>query len=391
MPIYFDYNATAPLAPAAEAAWLEIVHGAWGNASSVHARGQAALHHLDAARRSIAQNLGCEPDQLVFNSGATEGSNHVVQALLSIPRAAGRSDSAKPHAIVSAIEHHCVLEPAQTLHKQGVAEIDFIDASTDGRVDVAKIAAKFHPNTVLVALMAVNNETGVIQDIPALAKHLAEYNRTNAPAGAQPGLFCDATQALGKLSPAHVAGADWVCFSGHKFGAPKGIGGLICRRDLPPLFYGGNAEHARRPGTVPVEAVHAMAAALAAAETDRPAQTAKTARLRDQLEAGICAAIPTAVVAGQAAPRVANTSFVCFRGLRAETLVMNFDLAGLCTSTGAACVQGAAQTSHVLAAMHLPADQIVGAVRFSLGPNSTTDEVVQAIAIVREVCQRLKR
>lgn len=391
MLIYFDYNATAPLSPAAEAAWREAAHTAWANAASVHRHGQTAAQWLETARRTAALQLGCAPDELVFNSGATEGANQVLQALLRPPAAPPAPHAAHaPHAIVSAIEHHCVLETAQALARQGTA-IDFVDAGADGRVDPAALAAQLRPTTVLVALMAVNNETGVIQDIPALAEKIAVHNRAQPAKLPQAGLFCDATQALGKLPAAHFASADWVCFSGHKFGAPKGIGGLIARRPLLPLMYGGNAEAGRRPGTVPVEAIHALAAALAETELHRAKTTAHLTALRDRLEAGLRAAIPAAVVAGAAAPRVSNTSFVCFPGQRAETLVMNFDLAGLCTSTGAACVQGAAQTSHVLASMRLPAAHIAGAVRFSLGSANTAAEVDQAIEIVKKVCTRMAR
>ncbi|MGH7146089.1 MAG: cysteine desulfurase family protein [Planctomycetota bacterium] len=385
MTIYFDYNATAPLRPEARAAWLAATGEAWGNAASVHAAGQTAAGLLEAARRELAGRLQCEAGELTFNSGATEGANHVLHAVLA----------AGGHAIVSAIEHHAVLEPAQALARRGQVAVDFVRPGADGRVDPAALTARLRPDTRLVALMAVNNETGVIQDVPALAAALAVWNAAHPAAdgsGGLVGLLCDATQAAGKIDPAQFAGADWVVLSGHKFGAPKGVGALIARRTLPALFAGGNAEGGLRAGTVAVELAAALAAAFAAAEHDRAQETERLAALRDWLESGLAVAADaaglTVTVAGAAAPRVSNTSFVCFPGRRAETLVMNFDLAGLCTSTGAACVQGAAQPSHVLQAMGLPPEQIAGAVRFSLGSASTEADVDRAVAIVRQVLGR---
>lgn len=377
-PIYFDYNATAPLRPEARTAWLAVTQATWANPASVHREGQAAQQALETARRDLAARLQCGPGELIFTSGATEAANQVLRALLAD----------RGHAVVAAMEHHAVLEPAQALERRRPGAVTCVAAQVDGRTNPARLLAALRPDSRLIALMAVNNETGVIQEISALATGLRAWNAQHRAGGEAVGLLCDLTQALGKLDPAPFAAADWALFSGHKFGAPKGIGGLIARRPLAPASYGGNAEHGQRPGTVPVELVAAQTAAFVAAEQARAADTPRITALRDRLEQGLIAACPGAVVAGRAAPRVSNTSFVCFPGQRTETLVMKFDLAGVCVSTGAACVQGAQQTSHVLAAMGLPAEQIAGAVRFSLGPGNSAAEVDQAVAIAKQITSR---
>jgi cysteine desulfurase len=347
--IYMDANATTPVLPEVVEAMRPYWAESFGNASSVHQRGQQARAAVDQARESVAALLNCRPAEIVFTSGGTESDNLALFGVLS----------PGDHLVTTAIEHHAVLHAAEALAERG-AEVTFLKPNAFGLMDAEEVRASLRPNTRLVSVMLANNETGVIQPV----REMAEVAH-----GAGALFHTDAVQAGGKL-PLDVAtlGCDLLSLSGHKMHAPQGIGVLFARRNvkLNPLFHGGLHERGRRPGTENVAGIVGLgrAAELARTFLDAPESAvpnlalpenpAAVAALRDRLEQGILARVADAGVNGGGAPRVANTTNLYFDGVDAEALIIALDLHGLAVSAGSACQSGATEPSHVLVAMGLP-------------------------------------
>ena len=394
-----DANATTPLLPEVLDAMRPFWTDAFGNASSIHQQGQHARAAVDRARESVARLLNCRAAELVFTSGGTESDNLALFGLLA----------PGDHLITSGIEHHAVLHAAQALAERGV-HVTFLPATPHGVVEVAALEAALRPNTKLVSVMLANNETGAIQPVRELAQ----------VAHAAGALFhTDAIQAAGKLPlDVQALGCDLLSISGHKMFAPQGVGALFVRRNvrLRPLFFGGNHERGRRPGTENVAAIVGLgkAAELAiswlagspANEAERcdsakiqpyvtgagqPAGAQALAALRNRLEQGILAQVPEAGVNAAAAPRVANTSNLFFDHLEAEALVIALDLKGLAVSGGSACQSGATEPSHVLTAMGLSVARARASVRLSLSRLTTDDEVACALDLLPAAVAQLRR
>ena len=351
--IDLDHNAGSPLRPEARAAMLEALD-VGGNASAIHARGRAAKRLLEDAREIVAGHAGTTPDRVVFTSGGTEADALAL---------AGRRTRA------SAVEHPAVLaQPGVAVARAPV------DAAGRVRVDA------LHADDVdTVAVMAANNETGVVQPLEDVRRAL--------PPGVH--LHVDAVQAPGRRDlAAIVALADSITLSAHKLCGPPGIGALILGGGVEPagLLRGGGQERGRRAGTENVAAAAGFAAALRA--TGAADETARLGLLRDRLEAGLCDLVPDLVVLGAGAPRLANTLAVTAPGWRAERLLMALDLAGIAASSGAACSSGRVRTSHVLDAMAVHADLLAGMLRFSLGWSSTEADVEAALVAMRTLVRR---
>ena len=372
--IYMDANATTPVLPEVLEAMRPFWTEQFGNASSIHQRGQHARAAVDRARESVAGLLGCRAAEIVFTSGGTESDNMALFGLL----APGE------HLITTSIEHHAVLHAAEALAERGV-EVTFLPCTSEGLVEVAALEAALRPNTKLVSVMLANNETGVIQPVRELA------DRAHA-AGA---LFhTDAIQAAAKL-PLDVAalGCDLLSISGHKMYAPQGTGVLFVRRNvrLKSMFFGGLHERGRRPGTENVAGIVGLGKAAELARTWLSEGGAEgLAALRNRLEQGILATVDEAGVNGGGAARVANTSNIYFDHVEAEALVIALDLKGLAVSGGSACQSGATEPSHVLTAMGLSDARARASVRFSLSRLTTEDEVDCALELVPSAVARLR-
>jgi cysteine desulfurase len=355
---YLDYNATAPLLGAARDAMVAALDE-WGNPSSVHAKGRAARRLVEQARASVAAVLGAQPAEVAFTAGATEANT---TALLGCGR---------PLRLASAIEHDSVLS---------VQGVETFAIRPDGTADLDDLARRLDGcgNCALVSLMAVNNETGVIQPVAEAAAIAHDHGAL---------VHVDATQALGRIPVDRAAwGADLLTVSAHKIGGPKGAGALVVRDGLglTPLLTGGGQERRRRAGTENVPAIAGFAAAVEALDWRR---FGALTTLRDRLEAGIRAACGQARIWGQGAPRVANTSCIEMPGVPAETQVMAFDLAGIAVSAGSACSSGKVAASHVLSAMG--ADQAAGhSLRVSLPPDCPPAAIDAAIATWSDLWQR---
>jgi cysteine desulfurase len=364
---YFDHNATAPVAPAVLEDLGRTLAEVAGNASSIHHFGQAAKQRLEQARREVAGLLGCDPREIVFTSGGTESDN------LAVFGAIPGSPEGK-HIITSAIEHPAVLNSCARLEKAG-AQVTWVEPDREGLVRSEAVGAALRRETVLISIMHANNETGVIQPIREIAAIAHE-------AGAV--FHTDGVQMAGRV-PVRVRelGVDLYSVSGHKFGAPKGIGALYVRKGvmLDPILYGGHHERDRRAGT---ENVPGAAALGKAATLDFDWST--LAALRDRLERRIIEQIPAAHVNGAKSPRIPNTSSIRFDGIEGEAIVIAMDLAGYAISSGSACSSGAVEPSHVLLAMGLTPEEARSSVRISLGPVNTAEQVDGLVdALVRSV------
>jgi cysteine desulfurase len=378
--VYLDWNATAPLRPqarAAMAAALEIV----GNPSSIHAEGRAARRIVEEAREQVALLVGAEPRNVVFTSGGTEAN------LLALSPATGTGDDRScGRLLVSAIEHPSVLAggrfPPPMVERVPVTAVGFIDLSTlERRLAAPAGNAQGRP---LVSLMLAGNETGTLQPISQAARLVHQVGGL---------LHVDAVQAASRIPcDINALEADLLTLSGHKIGAPKGVGALVKRDQalqLDPLITGGGQERGARAGTENVAGIAGFGGAAAAARAAMAEDRARMTMLRDRLEAGLRAISPDAVIFGAEAERLPNTTLFTVAGLQAETAVIAFDLEGVGVSSGAACSSGKVTPSHVLAAMGVAPELARGAVRVSLGPTTAESDVDRFLDAWRKLFQSL--
>jgi len=347
---YFDHNATTPVSPEVLEAMLPVMTEVYGNASSIHHFGQTARKLLDGSRKEVAELLGADPQEIVFTSGGTEADN------LAIFGTGG-------HVVTTTFEHPAVLAAAARMNHTLVP----VDGS--GLVDPYAIRRAIQPGTKLISVMHANNEVGTIQPI-------AEIARIAAEAGIP--LHSDGVQAAGKI-PVSVAdlGVAMYSISGHKIGAPKGVGALCVRKgtSLKPMMYGGRHERERRAGTENVAGAVALARAAEWIASQGDAENRRQGDLRDRLEGSILDRIPDTRVNGAGAPRVPNTTNIRFEGIDSDALLIALDLKGFAVSSGAACSSGAPEPSHVLLAMGLNRLEARSSIRFSLGRSNTVEQV----------------
>lgn len=372
MRIYLDNNATTRIDPAVLDALGGSLRDVYGNASSIHKEGQTARRRLEEARESVATLIGATAREVVFTSGGTESNN---AALFGAVATRGFH-----HIVTTAIEHPSVLEPLQDLERRG-HHLTIVPPSPSGLVDAGSVLSALREDTVLVAMMLVNNETGVIQPVADVARVCRERGIH---------LHCDAVQAAGKIDiDVNVLGADTLALSAHKIHAPKGAGALFVRKGLvlERLIFGGAQERRRRAGTenVPLAAAFGVAAELARDAATRPPVRA----LRDRLESELSDEQIT--INGAAAERVPNTASITFRNADGEGLVIALDLEGVAVSTGSACSSGRVEPSHVLLAMGLSPDLARSTVRFSLSRMTTDEEISATVSALREVLPRCRR
>ncbi|BDV34533.1 cysteine desulfurase family protein [Methylocystis iwaonis] len=375
--IYLDHNATSPLRPAARAAMLAAME-APGNASSVHAEGRAAKAVLEQARAAIAKGLGTAPRNVAFTSGATEAANLVLTPMLQ------RGSETVPIEVllVGAGEHPAVLM-GHRFPAQAVERIALTPAGALSLAALEAALARSRGKRVLVALQAVNNETGVIQPVYEAAE------RVHAAGGL---LICDATQAIGRIETTFKStGADFLFFSSHKLGGPLGAGALAAAQDglhiSDALVKGGGQEFGRRAGTENVPAIAGFSAAFTAALQGVPSENTRLGALRDALESRIAGIVTDVRFFGRGAHRVGSVSAFAIPGIPAHTLLMALDLAGVAVSSGSACSSGKVRESHVLAAMGAPEKE---ALRASLGWSTRQEDVEQFGMVLAEVVDRIR-
>lgn len=372
--VYLDNNSTTPLLPEVLEVMRPYFLEKFGNASSIHQQGQQARKAVEEARESVAELLGARPVEIVFTSGGTEGDNLGVFGLVRTG----------DHVITSTIEHHAVLNACKRLQDRGV-EVTLVAVDGNGLVTPEDVKAAIRPSTKLISIMMANNETGVIEPVEQIGRLAAE---------ADVYFHTDAVQAAGKI-PIDVnrIGCDLLTISGHKMHAPQGTGAVYVRKGtlLEPMLYGGRHERSRRAGTENLPGIVGLGKAAELArvwlQSDGPSQMCQ---MRDRLEQGILAQVPDVCVNSGGAPRTPNTSNIVFDFIEGEAMVIALDLKGVAVSSGAACSSGAVEPSHVLTAMGLSPDRARASVRFSLGKQTTAEDVDFALERVPEVVARLR-
>jgi cysteine desulfurase len=376
-PVYLDYNATTPVAPEVLAAMLPYFREEFGNANSIHTFGQHARGAVEQARERVAALLGARSSEIAFTSGGTESNNHAILGVV------GAAPGDRKHVITSVIEHNAVLDVVRELERRGVSAT-FLPVNREGLVDPEDVRRAIRPDTVLITLMLANNEIGTLEPIEEIGRIAAEKGII---------LHSDAVQGVGKVPvDVHKLGVHLLSLSAHKLYGPKGVGALYIRKGtrLEPLMYGGHHERDRRPGTENVAGIVGLGAAaeLALARLNQDGE--RIAAMRDRLEKGLLGRVPHASVNGWGAPRTPNTTNVTFPFVEGEAMVIALDLKGIACSTGAACSSGAVEPSHVLTAIGLSREDARATIRFSLGHQTTGEEIDYALETIPPVIERLR-
>lgn len=376
--VYLDHNATTALQPEALAAMTPHLAERFGNPSSVHAWGREARAALEAARAVIAGSLQiADKDTVVFTSGGTEADNLALLGVAAAQQAKGR------HVIISAVEHHAVLDAAAHLARHGF-EVTSLQVDGDGLLDPEDVRRAIRPDTILVSLMHANNETGVLFPVAAVGRICRE---------AGVAFHTDAVQSFGKLSlDAGALAVDLLSVSAHKIHGPKGVGALYVRRGtkMHPLLHGGAQERSRRAGTENVAGAVGFAKAAELCLRDVEGAAKRLADLRDRLEHGLVAALPGVTRNGHPTERLPQTANLAFAGVEAESLILALDLQGVGVSSGAACASGSLEPSHVLTAMGLSRGRVESSIRFSLGAGTTAEDVDYVLLVLPPIVLRMR-
>ena len=377
--VYADHAATTAVTDTALAAMLPHFTRDYGNPSSLYRFAQEGKTHLEEARAQVAACLNAKPEEVYFTSGGTEADNWALRGVAELMALKGKKTG---HIITTAIEHHAILHTAQWLEKQGY-EVTYLPVDGDGLVDPANLEQAIRPDTILISVMAANNEIGTIQPIAEIG----------AIARAHKVLFhTDAVQAVGHI-PVDVEAwnVDLLSLSGHKFGGPKGIGALYMRKPLrlPALIQGGGQEKGRRSGTENVPGAVGMAAALKEAVDHLAQESARLAALRDKLIAGL-SVLPYARLTGHPVKRLPGTASFVFEGVEGEALLLHLDAKGICASSGSACSSASLDPSHVLLSIGLPHAIAHGSLRLSLGAENTEEDVEYILKEVPAVVAYLR-
>ena len=360
--IYMDNAATTAVSPAVLEKMLPYFTDCYGNASSIHSTGRDARKALEEARRKVAAVLNCKPQEVYFTSGGSESDNWAIKGTAFANRKKGN------HIITSAIEHHAVLHTCQWLEKQGFT-VTYVPVDEYGQVDPKTVEAAITDQTILISIMAANNEIGTLQpikEIAGIAKAHKVYFHT------------DAVQAMGAI-PVNVQdiGCDMLSLSAHKFHGPKGVGVLYIRQGtrIDNFMHGGAQERGKRATTENVPGIVGLAEALTLATENLEEKSARIAGLRDQLIDGLTSAIPYTRLNGHRTNRLPNNCNISIRFVEGEALLLRLDLAGIAASSGSACTSGSLDPSHVLLAIGLPHEIAHGSLRFSLSDTTTQEEI----------------
>ena len=378
-PVYLDHAATTPVRREVFEVMEPFYGPRFGNPSSVHRWGREARAALDEARERVARCLGANPDEVCFTSGGTEADNLAVLGPLR-----SQVDKGRRVILSTPIEHKAVLATVHHAAHGGVTE-RMLTVTKGGVVDLAASVDAIDESVAVCTVMWVNNEVGTIQPVPEIAE------RVKARGGI---MHTDAVQAFGKVDiNVSKLGIDLLTISGHKIGAPKGVGAMYIRRgtQIDPLFHGGTQDRGRRPGTENVAYAVALARAAELAVEEREAEWARLESLRDSLEEGLLARIPDAVVHGRGAPRAPHVLNISVPGTDSESLLMALDLAGVAASAGSACQSGNVTPSHVLLAMGVRPELATAAVRMSLGSLTTPEGIARVVELFPALIAKARR
>lgn len=374
--VYMDNAATTPVSPAVLEKMLPYFSECYGNANSIHSTGLDARKALNAARKKVAAALNCNPEEVYFTSGGSESDNWALKGVAFANRKKGN------HIITSAIEHHAILHTCEWLEKQGF-EITYVPVDADGLVNPADVEAAITDKTILISIMAANNEIGTIEPIEEIAK-IAHAHHV---------LFhTDAVQAIGAIPvDVRAIGCDLLSLSGHKFHGPKGVGALYIKQGtrIDNLIHGGAQERGRRASTENVAGIVGMAEAIELATATIPEKAARISALRDQLIDGLTA-LPYVRLNGHRTKRLPGNVNVSVRFIEGESLLLRLDLAGVAASSGSACTSGSLDPSHVLLAIGLPHEIAHGSLRLSLSDTTTQEEVDYVLSVLPGIIEYLR-
>jgi cysteine desulfurase len=393
--IYLDHAATTPLDERVLEAMLPFLREHWGNPSSLYAEAQEARRALEGARRSMAEVLGCKPQELVFTSGGSESDNlalrgtayaartSTLRAASGSPPTSGRGE----HIITTAIEHHAVLHAAERLEEEGF-RVTYLGVDAEGFIDLQDLEDAVTDDTALVSIMYVNNEVGTIEPIEEAVRVVKAKNPRAA-------FHTDAVQAAGMLDiNVDRLGVDMLSLGAHKIYGPKGVGALYVRQRTPVQWQqlGGGQEKNRRAGTENVAGVVGMAKALELAYEELDARDAHARELRDRLLQGIPERVPYVHITGPEglSKRAANNFSACFEYIEGEAILIALDLSGVAASSGSACTSGSLEPSHVLTALGVPEDLARGSLRLTVGKDNTSEQIDHVLEILPGVVSRIR-
>ncbi|HEX2908175.1 MAG TPA: cysteine desulfurase family protein [Phototrophicaceae bacterium] len=375
--VYLDHSATTPTDERVVAAMLPYWTAVFGNPSSLHQAGKAAKVAVEQARETIAAVLNCKPAEIIFTSGGTESDNLALKGVARAMRARGRGN----HIVTTAAEHHAVLDVAKELADEGF-DVTFLPVDEYGRVTAAQVLAAVRPDTVLVSVIYANNEVGSVNPIAEIGTALKPKRIP---------FHTDAVQAPGLLPlDVKALNVDLLSLSGHKFYGPKGIGLLYVRRAVPlhaEIIGGGQQSH-RRSGTEPVALIVGLAEALRLAEIERTETVARLVPLRDQLIQRLLATIPEASLTGHPTERLPGHTSFTMSGLNGDSILLDLNEIGIGASGGSACTTGQQEPSHVLVALGIDPDRLMGQMRFVLGKHSTLEQVDKLIYHLAALVER---
>ncbi len=425
--VYFDYAATTPVDPEVFEAMRPYFSVKYGNASSLHQFGQEAQLGVVTARQSVANFLGCEPPEVIFNSGATEGNNAVIKGF-GLSKKLAQELGGQIHIITTAIEHECVLEAVKFLAKENYIEATFLPVSQEGVISIAELERAIKPNTVLVSVMYANNEVGAIQPIVEIGQLLKKINQgrscVESPTRHSHKIYfhTDAAQAINYL-PCKVddLGVDFLTLSAHKFYGPKGVGAMFIRQGafFEKFFHGGEQEFKMRAGTHNTPGIVGLGAAITkiknpadatsfaeasavkkalAGKQKSPASPSEAGRaktkiiedLRNKLIDGVLKKIKGSALNGSRENNLPNIANFRFEGVEGEAILIALDLEGIAVSTGSACASKSLKPSHVLLGMGFKPLEAHSAIRFSLGRFSKEEDIDKALAVLPGIIERLR-
>ncbi|MEX2228405.1 MAG: cysteine desulfurase family protein [Dehalococcoidia bacterium] len=381
--VYLDHAATTPPDPDVIAAMLPYFSERWHNPSSIYVEAQRAAQALDESRATIARCVGARPDEIVFTSGGSESDSLALRGVLAASTRRGR------HLVTTSVEHHAVLDTAEQLERDGVAEVTIVDPGADGRVDPAAVAAAVRDDTVIVSVMHANNEVGALNDIAEIARRVRERN-TRAV------VHTDAVQSTAHLG-VHVdrLGVDLMTFTAHKLYGPRGAGALYVRAGTPlaPQILGGGQERRLRAGTENTPAIVGFGRAMVLAAERREADLTRERALQMRLMDELPRRVPMLAITGprRVEDRLPGNVSCVVAFVEGESVLLALDLAGIAASSGSACTTGSVEPSHVLVGMGMPPELARGSLRFTLGRDNTEADVERLLDVLPPIVERLRR
>ena len=376
--IYLDYAATTPVTEAVLAEMLPFFRECGGNASSVYAAGREVRKAVEKARRQVAQSIGAEAGEILFTSGGSESDNFAIKGAAFALRKKGM------HIITSSVEHPAVLNTCRWLETQGFA-VTYVTPDGEGRIHPESVREAIRPDTIVISVMAANNEVGTLEPVAEIGRIAKENGIV---------FHTDAVQAVGAI-PVNVNGwqADLLSLSAHKFGGPKGVGALYIRKGtrIDPLIHGGKQERGLRAGTENIPGIVGLGKAIEEASANLENYATRTTALRNRLRNGILLTVEGSHLNGSDHERLPNNCSIRFDGIDGEALLLRLDLEGIAASAGSACTAGSQEVSHVLRTMGLSDAQAKSSLRLTTGKENTEEEIDETILKIKEIVEDLRR